>query len=53
MKLTLKLENQDKVSRQEKVVEMKDPEAGQWLCELNEGDELKISSKIQGKKSHS
>lgn len=47
MKLTLKLENQDKVSGQEKVVEMKDPEAGQWLCELNEGDELKISSKIQ------
>ncbi|XP_059112885.1 T-cell surface glycoprotein CD4 [Peromyscus eremicus] len=47
MRLTLKLENQDKVSRQEKVVEMLDPEAGLWQCQLTEGDEVKISSDIQ------
>ncbi|KAL6032311.1 hypothetical protein STEG23_026267 [Scotinomys teguina] len=48
MRLTLKLENQDKVSKQEKMVEVPDPEAGLWQCLLTEGDEVKINSSIEG-----
>ncbi|XP_036038491.1 T-cell surface glycoprotein CD4 [Onychomys torridus] len=46
MRLTLKLENQDRVSRQEKVVEVLNPEAGLWQCQLAEGNEVKINSTI-------
>lgn len=48
MTLTLKQENQEaRVSRQEKVIHVQDPEAGVWQCLLSEGEEVKIDSKIQ------
>lgn len=50
MKLTLKQENQKpRVSKQQKVVQVPAPEAGTWQCQLSEGDEIKVDSKIQGK----
>lgn len=50
MRLTLKQENQEaRVSKQEKVIQVQDPEAGVWQCLLSEGEEVKMDSKIQGK----
>lgn len=48
MRLTLKQENQEaKVSRQEKVIQVQAPEAGVWQCLLSKGEEVKMDSKIQ------
>nr|XP_048300158.1 T-cell surface glycoprotein CD4 isoform X1 [Myodes glareolus]XP_048300159.1 T-cell surface glycoprotein CD4 isoform X1 [Myodes glareolus] len=47
MQLTLKKENQvDRVTK-EKVFQVSSPEAGQWECLLNEGNNVKTSSNIQ------
>ncbi|XP_051029194.1 T-cell surface glycoprotein CD4 [Phodopus roborovskii] len=48
MRLILKPNNQEaRVSKQEKVVQVPAPEAGLWQCLLYEGEEVKINSEIQ------
>ncbi|XP_040595345.1 T-cell surface glycoprotein CD4 isoform X2 [Mesocricetus auratus] len=48
MRLTLVPEKQEaRVSKQEKVVEVPDPEAGLWRCVLYEAEEVKMNADIQ------
>ncbi|XP_055465367.1 T-cell surface glycoprotein CD4 [Psammomys obesus] len=48
MRLTLKREDQEpRVSKEQKVVQVPAPEAGVWHCLLSDGEEIKIDSKIQ------
>lgn len=51
MQLTLKKENQEDRVAKEKVLQVPAPEPGLWQCLLNEGNEFKMSSDIQGKES--
>lgn len=52
MRLTLKQEDQEaRVSREQKMVQVMAPEAGMWQCLLSEGEEVKMNSRIQGKDS--
>lgn len=46
MHLTLKKENQDRVTK-EKKLQVPAPEAGLWQCLLNEGSVVKMSSEVQ------
>lgn len=48
MRLTLKQEDQEaRVSREQKMVQVMTPEAGMWQCLLSEGEEVKMNSRIQ------
>lgn len=47
--LSLKPENQTvKVSSQQKLVKMLDPEAGTWQCLLSDKDKILLESKLEG-----
>jgi major histocompatibility complex class II len=48
--LTLKLENQKvHVSKQEKMVQVQNPEIGMWQCLLSDKDQVLLESKFEGK----
>uniref|UniRef100_A0A8C5K2N0 T-cell surface glycoprotein CD4 n=1 Tax=Jaculus jaculus TaxID=51337 RepID=A0A8C5K2N0_JACJA len=48
LKLSLMLENQEpRVSKQEKVIQVQAPAAGLWRCRLSDGDEMVMDSETQ------
>ena len=51
MQLTLKKENREDKVTKEMVLQEPAPEAGLWECLLNEGNKVKMNSKIQSKES--
>lgn len=47
--LSLKLDNQTtKVSGPQKLVQVKDPEAGMWHCLLTDGKKVRLESNVEG-----